>query len=77
MTTPSKPPIVPPKPALEGIEQKWDTAWESSGVYHFDRTAPSLEFAIQSAVAQVRAAGFAVTKVELDAAATACLEATT
>jgi len=39
MTTSSKPPIVPPKPALEGIEQKWDTAWESSGVYRFDRTA--------------------------------------
>jgi hypothetical protein len=34
---------------------------------HFDRQAPSLEEAIRSAVAQVRAAGLAVTKVELDA----------
>src|SRR5436190_6238367 len=39
MTTRSKPPTVPPKPALEGIEQKWDAAWETSGVYRFDRTA--------------------------------------
>jgi hypothetical protein len=33
---------------------------------HFDREAVSLEEAIRSAVAQVRAAGFAVLKVELD-----------
>jgi hypothetical protein len=33
---------------------------------HFDREAVSLEEAIGSAVAQVRAAGFAVLKVELD-----------
>ena len=37
------------------------TAW-----IHFDREAPSLEEAIRSAVAQVRAAGFKVSKVELD-----------
>jgi hypothetical protein len=36
---------------------------------HFDRAADSLEAAIRSAVAQVRAAGFVVSKVELDAAA--------
>ena len=30
MTTPSTPPTVPPKPALEGIEQKWDAAWEAA-----------------------------------------------
>jgi hypothetical protein len=35
---------------------------------HFDREAVSLEDAIRSAVAQVRAAGFTVAKVELDAA---------
>ena len=39
MTTPSTSPTVPAKPALEGIEQKWDTAWETSGVYRFDRRA--------------------------------------
>lgn len=35
---------------------------------HFDREAPSLEEAIRSAVAQVQAAGFTVSKIELDAA---------
>ena len=29
---------VPEKPALEGLEQKWSAAWESEGVYRFDRT---------------------------------------
>jgi hypothetical protein len=38
------------------------TAW-----VHFDREAASLEEAIRSAVAQVRAAGFGVAKIELDA----------
>ena len=33
---------------------------------HFDREAISLEEAIRLAVAQVRAAGFSVSKVELD-----------
>jgi len=33
---------------------------------HFDREGPSLEEALRSAVAQVRAAGFAVCKIELD-----------
>ncbi len=33
----------------------------------FDREAESLEEAIRSATAQVRAAGFQVTKVEMDA----------
>ncbi len=37
------------------------TAW-----IHFDRAAPSLEEAIRSAVAQVRAAGLQVSKIELD-----------
>jgi len=44
------------------------TAW-----IHFDRLAPSLEEAIQSAVTQVRAAGFTASKVELDATAAAGL----
>ena len=34
---------------------------------HFDRQAPSLENAIRSAMAQIHAAGFKVSKVELDA----------
>ena len=34
---------------------------------HFDREAAALEEAIRSAVAQVQAAGFKVSKVELDA----------
>jgi hypothetical protein len=34
---------------------------------HFDREAASLEEAMRSAVAQVRAAGFTVVKIELDA----------
>jgi valyl-tRNA synthetase len=29
---------VPDKPALEGLEQRWGTAWESQGTYRFDRT---------------------------------------
>ena len=26
--------------SLEGLEEKWRTRWEESGVYRFDRTAP-------------------------------------
>jgi valyl-tRNA synthetase len=28
---------IPDKPALEGLEQKWDAAWQSNGTYLFDR----------------------------------------
>jgi hypothetical protein len=42
---------------------------------HFDREAASLEEAIIAAVTQVRAAGFAVSKVELDANAALSLGA--
>ena len=42
---------------------------------HFDREAASLEEAILSAIAQVRAAGLLVSKVELDVDATVSLEA--
>ena len=47
------------------------TPASSDGVawVHFDRGATSLEEAIRSAVAQVQAAGFVVSKVELDASA--------
>jgi hypothetical protein len=42
---------------------------------HFDREASSLEEGICSAVAQVRSAGFAVSKIELDADAAVSLGA--
>ena len=42
---------------------------------HFDREGGSLEEAIRSAVTQVRAAGFTVSKVELDVEATVALGA--
>ncbi|GAA1652869.1 valine--tRNA ligase [Microbacterium flavum] len=30
---------IPDKPALEGLEQKWDAAWTAAGTYLFDRDA--------------------------------------
>jgi valyl-tRNA synthetase len=36
----TRPVTVPDKPALEGLEQKWDARWEAEGVYRFDRTQP-------------------------------------
>jgi mannitol/fructose-specific phosphotransferase system IIA component (Ntr-type) len=42
---------------------------------HFDREASSLEEAIHTAVAQVQAAGFLVSKVELDVASAVSLGA--
>jgi valyl-tRNA synthetase len=30
---------VPDKPALEGLEQRWDSHWDADGTYRFDRTA--------------------------------------
>ncbi len=33
-------PHVPDKPALEGLEAKWQARWEASALYRFDRTAP-------------------------------------
>jgi len=42
---------------------------------HFDRHATSLEEAIQSAVAQIQGAGFAVSKIELDVDAAVSLGA--
>ncbi|HEX5108897.1 MAG TPA: valine--tRNA ligase [Vicinamibacterales bacterium] len=29
---------LPEKPALEGLESKWDSRWEAEGTYRFDRT---------------------------------------
>jgi valyl-tRNA synthetase len=31
---------VPERPTLEGLEQKWSSAWERDGTYAFDRSAP-------------------------------------
>ncbi|HET9370175.1 MAG TPA: class I tRNA ligase family protein, partial [Vicinamibacterales bacterium] len=42
-------PNVPEKPALEGLEEKWKTRWDASGVYTFDRSAPrDLVYAIDT-----------------------------
>ena len=30
---------IPDKPALEGLEEKWDAAWKADGTYLFDRAA--------------------------------------
>ena len=51
------------------------TPASSNGVawVHFDRRAPSLEEAIRSAVEQVRSAGLAASKIELDMNSAACL----
>ncbi|MDR1294886.1 MAG: valine--tRNA ligase, partial [Bifidobacteriaceae bacterium] len=32
-------PAVPDRPALEGLEHRWDTAWEAAETYRFDTTA--------------------------------------
>jgi valyl-tRNA synthetase len=35
--TPDSTGSIPDKPALEGLEDKWGTAWETDGTYRFDR----------------------------------------
>ncbi|MFA1538641.1 valine--tRNA ligase [Actinomadura monticuli] len=40
MTEQPRTPHVPPKPSLDGLEEKWVRAWEDGGVYRFDRTRP-------------------------------------
>jgi valyl-tRNA synthetase len=39
MTSPQPAHGIPDKPALEGLEPKWATAWEQGGTYRFDRAA--------------------------------------
>jgi valyl-tRNA synthetase len=34
---------VPEKPALEGLETKWETSWEAQGTYKFDRASATKE----------------------------------
>ncbi|MFN8018061.1 MAG: valine--tRNA ligase [Acidimicrobiales bacterium] len=36
-------PNVPDKPSLDGLEAKWDAAWEAQGTYRFDRTKERAE----------------------------------
>ncbi|GAA1803668.1 valine--tRNA ligase [Actinomadura chokoriensis] len=43
MTEQPRTPHVPPKPSLDGLEEKWVRAWEDEGVYRFDRTRPRAE----------------------------------
>jgi valyl-tRNA synthetase len=38
-TTPPRAVVVPDKPALEGLEQKWAEHWKAHDTYAFDRTA--------------------------------------
>jgi valyl-tRNA synthetase len=35
--------IIPDKPALEGLEDKWSPAWEAQGTYRFDRGSSTRE----------------------------------
>ncbi len=35
-----RPPEVPDKPSLEGLEAKWSARWDEAGTYRFDRSAP-------------------------------------
>ncbi len=43
-TTPQLPAVVvPDKPALEGLEERWALRWETDGVYAFDRTKSRAE----------------------------------
>ncbi|MGI5421023.1 valine--tRNA ligase [Actinomadura luteofluorescens] len=34
---------VPPKPSLDGLEDRWVRVWEDAGVHRFDRTRPRAE----------------------------------
>ncbi len=40
VTTPA---AVPERPGLDGLEAKWDGAWQASGIYAFDATRPRAE----------------------------------
>lgn len=50
-----------------GCDDGTPTSCNGVAWVHFDREASSLEDAIRQAVSQVRAAGFTVCKIELDA----------
>src|SRR5690554_4292509 len=46
---------IPDKPALEGLEAKWDEAWESQATYRFDRDAAVAQNASRSSASGERA----------------------
>ena len=58
---------------VQGCDDGTPASRDGLAWVHFDREAPSLEEAIHSAVSQVRSAGLAVSKVELDVHAEASL----
>jgi valyl-tRNA synthetase len=37
---PPRPPAIPERPSLDGLEAKWSARWEGAGTYAFDRSAP-------------------------------------
>ncbi|MGH9075773.1 MAG: class I tRNA ligase family protein, partial [Acidimicrobiales bacterium] len=37
---PARPPAVPEKPSLDGLEAAWSARWEADGTYRFDRSRP-------------------------------------
>jgi valyl-tRNA synthetase len=43
MPDPAHPISLPEKPALEGLEAKWDATWQAEGTYLFDRSRPRAE----------------------------------
>ncbi len=40
-TAPTRQRQVPDKPVLDGLEDRWDAAWEAAGTYRFDPSAPA------------------------------------
>ncbi len=48
-TDDTRAPVVPDRPALEGLEEKWTARWDAQGTYRFDRSAPAEQiFAIDT-----------------------------
>jgi valyl-tRNA synthetase len=46
---PPRPPVVPEKPSLDGLQEKWSAHWEAARSYRFDRTKTRREiFAIDT-----------------------------
>ena len=43
VSDPGYPITLPDKPALEGLEAKWNARWETGGTYRFDRNRPRAE----------------------------------
>jgi hypothetical protein len=60
---------------IAGCDDGTPASCQGKAWVHFDREAVSLEKAISSAVGQVQAAGFVVSKVELDVGAAVSLGA--